>query len=759
PDKMTPDDLQGILAVHLDTPFSGGEVEEKREQLMKRFFAEPYGDEQEGLSQVVDTSVRDVVYWAEPELIDILLGAEKIATFDPVGAEDEEAAEQETDVVNHVALELNPAFLWVYSWVHDALTQVVGYVDVSWEEKTRRTTDRYRGVTEEELTQIIAELEEENDGAEVEVIGQEEYNETVPATDPMTGQPMIDPQTGQPFEIEVPLLDVRLRVHGETTAKPVITPIPPEEISLPERHNSISLETASFIAWTPNLPKSDLIAMGLDREVVEGMAPSERSITTSGNEKETRQRVGENDQTAISTEDPDPGQMALVGFAKCYVRADFDGDGVAELLRVYSTHDGEILEWDAKMKDKVDSVAWPYCIEEVEACGIVAMTPFVVPHRHQGVSLAELLMQSADTMTRYRRNLGDNVALHNAPRRYIDEASETDSTWEDVRESGPAGSNISWNSQQGGQPPMVEPVPDLVSNILAAMDFEDRKREETGISRLQQGLNGEQAGTDTFRGQAQLMDAANKKLRMVARGMAEVGFKKVFELVHMLLRKHANKELAIRLRGEWIDIDPRSWRERTDMTVQIGLGTGNKDLQMMHYSNLWERQAQMMSMGGVKPEHLFNTFEKLVELAGIKAPERFATDPRLEEWQPPEPPQDPLVQIKQIEAQTSQMKMELDAQRIQLEREKMAFQAQMEAAKLAIEESKVELDAAEAGAKVELARDKMRIDAAGKSADLALDIAKTEQASVEKGRDRVAGALAERARAQQSQQQRANGNG
>ena len=72
PEKMTPDELQGILAVHLDTPFSGGEVEEKREQLMKRFFAEPYGDEQEGLSQVVDTSVRDVVYWAEPELIDIL---------------------------------------------------------------------------------------------------------------------------------------------------------------------------------------------------------------------------------------------------------------------------------------------------------------------------------------------------------------------------------------------------------------------------------------------------------------------------------------------------------------------------------------------------------------------------------------------------------------------------------------------------------------------------------------------------------------
>lgn len=733
PDRMEPEDLQGLIATHLETPLGEGELSEKREELTKRFFAEPYGDEEKGLSQVVDPSVRDVVLWALPEIMEIMLGAEKIANFEPVGPEDEEAAEQETDVVNHVALQMNPAFVWVYSLAYDALVNVVGYVDVSWSETKRRTTDRYRGVTEDQLTQIIAELEKENDGAEVEVLGQEEYTEEITVPDPMTGEPVM---------LEMPLLDVRLRVKGETTAKPIIKPVPPEEVVISKSHNSILLDEASFVAWCPNLPKSDLIAMGLDADQIEDLAPSENVDRYATNERATRQSVGENDRTSLAAGSDDHGAMQMVGFAKCYVRADYDGDGVAELLRVYATHSGEILKWDSSMKGQVDSVAWPYCIEEVEACGIVAATPFIVPHRHQGISLAELLVQSAKIKTALKRQLLDNLSLNNQPRRLLDENAETDNTAEDLAESGPAGTAIRYTSQRGGNPPATEATPDMVSNSLAALQYEDQQREESGITRLQQGLGGEALNTDTWRGQSQLMDAANKKLRMMARSLAETGFKRIFELVHMLLRKHGAEELAIRLRGNWVTVDPRSWRERSDMIVQVGLGTGNKELQLAQYDRLWAMQSELMMMGGVAPNHRFNTFEKILELMGIRAVERFAIDPNMQPWQPPAPPQDPMVQIKQIEAETSRMKLEVETVKIQLEREKLAFQAQMKAAELAIDESKVELEAAKAGAQIENERDRMRLDAVGKSADLAVDLAKADQAAAERQTDRLLGALA-----------------
>ncbi len=748
PDKLTVEGLEGIISLNLEQPLGEGELSDKRTDLIKRFFAEPYGDEDADLSSVVDTSVRDVIYWALPEIMEIVLGSDKVVSFDPVGAEDEAAAEQETDVVNHYALHLNPAFHWAYSWVHDAFLQVNGYVDVAWEDITRRTTDRYRGVTEDEITQIIAELEEENEGATVEVVSQDEYTETVVVPDPMTGMPV---------EVEVPLLDVRLKIDGESKGKPVIQPLPPEEVVVNRRHNSLMLTDAAFVAWTPNLPRSDLVAMGLEPDMVEGMAPNEHVDRYSGNEKDTRFRVGENDQTSYASGDPQQGQMESVGFAKCYVRADLDGDGVAELLRVYATHDGEVLKWADHMKDRVTSVEWPYCIEEVEACGIVALSPFIVPHRHQGVSLGELLMQTTKILTELKRQMLDNIALQNQPRRHIDEASVTDTTYDDLEGSAAPGTKLSYDSRQGGNPPILEPAPDVVTNSLAAMEFFKADREETGITRLQQGLSGEAVGSDTWRGQAQLMDAANKKLRMIARCMAECGFKEVFQLIHMLIRKHADKEFAIRLRGEWIDVDPRSWRERSDMTVNIGLGTGNKDLQLGHFMNLWGMQGELMAMGGVTPEHRFNAFEKIIELAGVQNPERYALDPEKQQWQPPEPPADPLVELKRIEAQTQQMKLQVDADRIQLDREKMAFEAQMKAAELELAETKLQLEAAKVNATIETQRDKIRVDALGKSADHAIKREQMDRDDTNKDLDRLAGALAaDRQRAATNGQNDAN---
>ena len=56
-----------------------------------------------------------------PNLMDIFAGSDEVVRFEPVGPEDEAAAQQETDYVNHVFMQQNPGFMILYSFIKDAL--------------------------------------------------------------------------------------------------------------------------------------------------------------------------------------------------------------------------------------------------------------------------------------------------------------------------------------------------------------------------------------------------------------------------------------------------------------------------------------------------------------------------------------------------------------------------------------------------------------------------------------------------------------
>ena len=53
--------------------------------------------------------------------MDIFAGSDEVVRFEPVGPEDEAAAQQETDYVNHVFMQQNPGFMILYSFIKDAL--------------------------------------------------------------------------------------------------------------------------------------------------------------------------------------------------------------------------------------------------------------------------------------------------------------------------------------------------------------------------------------------------------------------------------------------------------------------------------------------------------------------------------------------------------------------------------------------------------------------------------------------------------------
>ncbi|WP_334362409.1 portal protein [Bradyrhizobium sp. AZCC 1578] len=114
---------------------------------------------QDGRSKAVSTDVADTIEGLMPNLMDIFAGSDEVVRFEPVGPEDEEAAQQETDYVNHVFMQQNPGFMVLYSFIKDALLSKVGIVKVWWEESEQEERETYYDLTDDQfalLAQAVA---------------------------------------------------------------------------------------------------------------------------------------------------------------------------------------------------------------------------------------------------------------------------------------------------------------------------------------------------------------------------------------------------------------------------------------------------------------------------------------------------------------------------------------------------------------------------------------------------------------------------
>jgi hypothetical protein len=156
-------------------------------------------------------------------------------------------------------------------------------------------------------------------------------------------------------------------------------------------------------------------------------------------------------------------------------------------------------------------------------------------------------------------------------------------------------------------------------------------------------------------------------------------------LLHGIVRKHGQQAQTVRLRNQWVQVDPREWKKRNDMTVEVGLGTGGKAEQMQMINLIIAMQEKAL-MGGltniVTPTNLYNSAKVLTRISGHKDTDAFFTDPSTQP--PPQAQPDPKLQIEMIKAQSA----------AQLQQQKQQTEAVHEAAKLqadaALEQQKFE---------------------------------------------------------------------
>jgi hypothetical protein len=386
--------------------------------------------------------------------------------------------------------------------------------------------------------------------------------------------------------------------------------------------------------------------------------------------------------------EPADKSMTEILIHECYIYMDHNGDGIAELRKITVGGTGhEIL----RMEDGEDAN------EEIMGdCPISAWTPIIVPHRHFGRSVAELVQDLQRIKTSLVRNTIDNFYANNNPTREVAEDGIGENTIEDMLVDRPG--KIVRTALPGMY--VEHTPPQFASQSLAVIEYVDTVRENrTGVSRLSQGLDANTINK-TAKGQAQLMSAAQKKIALIARIAAETGVKDLFRGIHDDMRRNASKAMTVRLTGGWVEVDPRHWRSRADVAANVALGIGNAEQQLAKLMMIADKQEQNLLAGSpiVTPKNLHHTYEKMSDVAGFKNASAFWTDP--DTVPPPEPQPDPEMVKVQGQLEMQRMKMEgeaalrqQDAQldregrqdELQLQREKMMAEMQLEREKMVMQ--------------------------------------------------------------------------
>lgn len=662
-----------------------GSLSADRTREFQYYYGMPFGNEVDGESQVISTDVADTIEGLLPIILNIFTASDDVVRFDPNGPEDEEQAKQQTEVANHVFYRQNNGFLVLYQWFKDALIQKNGIVKYWWDENYSNEKSEYQGLTEGEYRKLM----DPTGAIEIEVLEHSSYDDpqalaqieqmklqiTTQAT-----QMGVDPEQ-MLAQLEVPQLhDVKIRVKKDIS-KLCIEAIPPEEFGISARHNSISIQDTPFCYHRSRKTRSHLRTMGCPEEVLVNAGPDATQEPDTTPEALARDRY--TDDTWRSTPDkinPD------VWVTECFIRVDYDGDGVAELRHV-------IL---------VGREVW--INEETDHINFACLTPIIMPHRWTGRSVSELVMDIQFTKSVIWRQMLNNLYLTNNPRKAVLSTAGgiVQANLDDLLNSRPGG--IMREYVQGAI--RNEEVPFVAGASFPMLEYMDGiKENRTGLTRYNQGSDADSLNK-TARGIAMIQAAGAQRTNLIARVFAETGVKDLMQGIVYMLSKYSTKALTLQLRNKWVDIDPREWKNKLNMTVNVGLGTGNQDMKLQHLMALHQQQVELMKTGRgymVSDENLFKLYTKMAEAMGFKHPELFVTDPEKVPPQAKQKPPDPALVKAQMDAQEGQAKLQLSGQKMTVDTKLQEMLAQIQA--------QTQLAIAKMNNDSKLALEKMKIDA------------------------------------------------
>jgi hypothetical protein len=651
---MDDDRLKALLSQEISSAltYDDTELSQKRSKALEYYRGEMSDTPaMPGRSSVVSMDVADTIGWMLPGIIRVFTASDRMAMYEPEKPSDEEFAKQATDYVNYVFMKENPGYRIMWNGTHDSLLQGNGIIKHWWDTKKEFEVTEHSGLTEEQ----IAILQQDGN---TEILAQKQ------------GEPQIVPvpgPDGQVMAVQVPTYELKLKRVVRPEGRLRVDCINPEDFLLDREATCI--EDARFCAHRRDVTRSDLIEMGFDRDLVESI-PVDRFSSI------LQEKISRDENSSTFFNNVGDESMLFVELFECYVKADVDGDGVAENVRAYyagAQGTGELLDWEV----------W----EDDVPFSDIPCEP--VPHRWDARSVADDVSDIQRVKTVLTRQMLDNLYWVNNPMTVAQEGTVANP---DTLRSPRFGATV-WVNSKATIPPAPLAVPFIGDKALLGLQHFDNVREmRTGVSRSTMALDPEALQNQTATANQNQKDAAYSQIELIARNQAELGWRRVFRQILKLIVKHQDRPRTIRLRDTWVEMDPRSWNANMDATINIGLGTGSRDRDMAMLSQILNVQMAMtdrLAGAGFSAEALEmlpkinNTAIKLAESAGIKNPDQFYLDikPELLEQMKQEAANrpDPEMAKEQMKQQTQ---MALGQQNAELARQADERKAQIEAVQM-----------------------------------------------------------------------------
>ncbi len=562
-----------------------------------------YGDSGDGLSTVVSRDVMESIESMMPPLLRPFVAGEQVVSFDPVDDSDVKAAKQATEYVNHVFRRHNNVLEVAQSALKDGLLFRMGIAKTVLEEEEGEP-ENYDGLTEDQLTALRVQSVAE---------GRDIAGDVSQTPDGL-------------FSVKLaPKKVKRFRVYI----------IAPDEFLYEER--LANLGQASFLGHTRTMTVADVIAMGIDPKKAKALQ------TGKPTEEQDARFTDEGGTNSTNTEDWAQDDLARpVQVDECYVRCDYNGDGVLEWRKVILGGAQSMLLLDEPASRH------PYSV----------WTPIPMSHKLVGLGMYDLTRDIQMQKTALVREQLNNLYLVNRPQR---EVLDGQVNIDDLLN--PAVNSIVRVKQSGAIRPLTTPF--VAAETFGMIEYLDGQREaRTGVTRYNQGMDANSLNK-TATGMNIISNNSQQRQELVARHFGEF-LKDIFGKLLDLVREHADQEDVARLTGGFVP-----WPTDYDANVSVGLGTNNKDQLVAHLNALMQVDEKIIQLQQglngplLTAENVYEKLKRLCEAMGLKGGSYYTDPANAQQQQPQEPPQDPLASDK-IKAETdiekAKIKQETDLQ-------------------------------------------------------------------------------------------------
>lgn len=693
-------------------------------------------------SSVVSQDLADAIAWLLPDLMRVFCASDKIVSYEPENPGDEEHAKQATDYVNWLFLRECDGEMLLRDVLDDGLTLGNGVIKHWWDPTPEYRIHTFTDLSEDQFAELVAsddvevlEHSERPDpdappplaaafpqlmgpsaqsavgGIGAEGIGSGSgvagslspvpgpMQPPVPGQVPLPGavapggmaapQPGAGPILDDPAAagqgqlldalgaaIAVPLLhDVKVR-RTVRTGRIRIVAVPDEDFGIESAATGLNERECRFCYHRETPTRSQLIERGYDKDMVWELGSVAESTTDAD-----RRRRGWYDGNA-GRDDYEDRAAERVEVFECYALLDYDGDGVAEWHQI-------IMAGPSGSQKLLYQTEWGGMLPFTD------VVPDPVPHVWRGRSLYDRLRDIQRVNTALTRKMLDSLYQSMEPQRAVDmrQVENPDALF-DIRLGGVI--RTKGDPRQAIMDLAVPFVGQQAAPIIDAMQKTAERR--VGVGEQSAGLSADALQNQTATAIAATQSTSGMRKEDYARNI-QMGLRRLFSAILHLTCEHQDRPRTIRLRDKWVDVDPRSWNAEMDVTVNVGLGAGNRDRDLSMLQGIAQKQEMIVQVLGpenpwVNLTQLAETYQMMVESSGIKSADRFFPTMTPEMIQS-------LMAYKQQQAQAAQQKgpdpklvaMQQKAQMdAMLNQQKMAAQQQLNVQALQHKQALAEAD-------------------------------------------------------------------